>query len=76
MSSSRPAEYYAFLLRFWREGSAGAESGAAIWRFSLEGTQTGERYGFADFESLAAFVVSMMQRQARSQRKPDDKENQ
>ena len=36
--------YESYLLRLWESD----EDGQLIWRASLESTDTGERYGFAD----------------------------
>jgi hypothetical protein len=47
-----PQEYQSYLLRLWRTSS----QGNAVWRASLESAQTGERRGFADLESLFAFL--------------------
>jgi hypothetical protein len=47
-----PQEYQSYLLRLWRTSSYGN----AVWRASLESAQTGERRGFADLESLFAFL--------------------
>jgi len=45
-----PADYYACLLRLWREGAGG------VWRASLQLTEGGERVGFADLEQLLAYL--------------------
>lgn len=45
--------YVSYLLRLWQVQSAGR----LIWRASLQSTATGERLGFADFESLVAFLL-------------------
>ncbi len=45
-----PIRRCACLLRAWQEGDADART----WRFSLQDTESGERRGFADLESLAA----------------------
>jgi len=44
--------YRAYLLRLWR--ASGDE--CSLWRASLEDPHTGERRGFADLESLFAFL--------------------
>lgn len=44
--------YYSYLLRIWEVD--GAET--PIWRASLEDPHTGEQKGFADLESLFAFL--------------------
>ena len=50
--SIEPARYHAFLLRLWQTG----EGEAAVWRVLLEDPRTGERHGFADLDSLSAFL--------------------
>jgi hypothetical protein len=50
--------YQCYLLRFWREDNArssGLRPGL-IWRFSLEDTRTGRRYGFADLAAMTTFL--------------------
>ena len=44
--------YQAYLLRLWLAG----DDDAAVWRASLEDPRTGERRGFADVDSLLAFL--------------------
>ena len=44
--------YQAYLLRLWLTG----DDDAAVWRASLEDPRTGERRGFADVNSLLAFL--------------------
>ena len=61
--SDEPHEYYSFLLRLWRTSS----HGNAVWRASLESAQTGERCGFADLESLFAFLEEQTDGDARSE---------
>ena len=51
-SSNEQRHYRAYLLRLWRTG----EGEAAVWRALLEDPRTGERYGFADLNSLIAFL--------------------
>jgi hypothetical protein len=50
--AEEPHEYYSFLLRLWRT----SHNGKPGWRASLESAQTSERCGFADLESLFAFL--------------------
>lgn len=45
--------YYAYLLRIWREGDQGG------WRASLENPHTGEKMGFADMEKLFVFLAEV-----------------
>jgi hypothetical protein len=47
-----PARYRAFLLRLWQTG----EDDTVEWRALLEDPRTGERHGFADLDSLFAFL--------------------
>ncbi|MCL4489180.1 MAG: hypothetical protein M1570_13770 [Chloroflexi bacterium] len=50
--AKQPHPYWAFMLRLWQ-----VRSGSAVaWRASLEDPHTGERKGFADLESLLAFL--------------------
>ena len=44
--------YQSYLLRLWRT----SHNGKLGWRASLESAQNGERCGFADLESLFAFL--------------------
>ena len=50
----RPPRYQAYLLRLWEERPHA--DWPAEWRFSLEDPHTGERRGFADFDTLIAFL--------------------
>ena len=50
MTKSTASNYFAFLLRLWKEENH--ES----WRASLEDPQTGERKAFADLPSLIRFL--------------------
>jgi hypothetical protein len=45
-----PVNYYAGLLRLWREGAG------CPWRASLQDAESGERLGFADLEQLFAYL--------------------
>lgn len=47
----RQDPYHAYLLRCWQETGE-----ATTWRFSLEGVRDHQRHGFADLESLLAFL--------------------
>ena len=51
-SSAEARRYHAFLLRLWQTG----EDESAAWLASLEDPRTGERQGFADLNSLFAFL--------------------
>lgn len=44
--------YKSFLLRQWMV----KVNNHTTWRFSLESSQTGTRWGFADVEALCAFL--------------------
>ena len=50
----RQNPYHAYLLRCWQESDQ-----AATWRFSLEGVHDHQRHGFADLESLLAFLQQL-----------------
>jgi hypothetical protein len=45
------SNYYAYLLRLWREGQAGES-----WRASLQSAATGQRMNFASLEDLFNFL--------------------
>jgi len=49
--------YEAYLLRLWESDQAGE----LVWRASLESTDTGERRGFADLDSLFAYLTTVSQ---------------
>jgi len=51
--------YAAHLLRVWESDQAGE----LIWRASLESTDTGERRGFTDLDSLFAYLETVCQTQ-------------
>ncbi len=51
MTDEQP-RYLSYLLRLWRV----KVDGEFAWRASLESSNTGERQGFADLESLFAFL--------------------
>jgi hypothetical protein len=50
--------YHAYVLRFWREGGPPADP-PAVWRFSLEDVETGERRGFINLDTLVAFLRTL-----------------
>lgn len=52
MKKNDEADYMAFMIRLWRERNM------TSWRATLESPHTGERYGFADLETLFAFIQS------------------
>ena len=45
-------DYQAYLLRLWRVNTGRG----TVWHASLEDSRTGERRGFADLDSLFAFL--------------------
>ena len=47
--------YESFLLRLWESD----EASQLVWRASLESTDTGERRGFADLDSLFAYLSTV-----------------
>jgi len=47
-----PPMSQSYLLRLWPASSAGT----SVWRASLMNVHTGERYGFADLDSLLVFL--------------------
>ncbi len=55
MSTELPT-YQSYLLRLWRADG----DGAPLWRAALEDTLSGERYGFATVEALAAFLLRLV----------------
>lgn len=55
MTDEQP-RYLSYLLRLWRV----KVDGEFAWRASLESPNTGERRGFADLDSLYAFLVEMI----------------
>ena len=60
--------YHAYLLRCWHENDAGNDS--STWRFSREGVQDNQRYGFADLPALLAFLQQITQ-PLRERNEPD-----
>ncbi len=55
MTNTRP-RYLSYLLRLWQVRI----EGELAWRASLESPGIGERRGFADLESLFAFLVEQV----------------
>jgi hypothetical protein len=51
---SESRRYQAYLLRLWQA----SEGEAVMWRALLEDPRTGERRGFADLDSLFAFLLA------------------
>jgi hypothetical protein len=54
---TEPRRYRAYLLRLWQ---AEGEDGQPVWRAALEEARTSERRGFADLESLFAFLKEQL----------------
>lgn len=50
--SKEKRRYISFLLRLWQAES----KGDLVWRASLEGSRTEERWGFASLDELFAFL--------------------
>jgi len=48
----RAGDYFAYLLRLWREKGEQASS----WRASLQDPHSGEKLGFAHLDELVAFL--------------------
>ena len=55
--------YLAYMLRLWQVSC----EGEPIWRASLESPHTGERHGFANLESLVAFLEEQTAGQSKYQ---------
>jgi len=49
--------YESYLLRLWESDQAGE----LVWRASLESTDTGGHHGFADLDSLFAYLETVCQ---------------
>ena len=54
---TEPRRYRAYLLRLWQ---AEGEDGRPVWRAAIEDARTSERRGFADLESLFAFLKQQL----------------
>jgi hypothetical protein len=50
--ADHPPLYFAYMLRVWQASNGGS----LVWRASLEAAHSGPRIGFADLESLFAFL--------------------
>lgn len=57
------SSYRIYLLTLWAERGEQAET-PAVWRFSLQDPQTGERHAFA---SLTALVAALLEEIARNE---------
>jgi len=53
---STSLRYASYLLRLWQE----QDEQTTLWRFSLDDPRTGERFGFADVETLLRFLNEQM----------------
>jgi len=51
LSPEKQSDYYAYLLRLWRE-----EGPEENWRASLENARTGERIGFASLADVFGYL--------------------
>ena len=69
-----PLRYHSYLLRFWEV--RGRVELPSVWRFSLTDPHTGERKGFADLETLVAFLRGQMAGEALSKEKGGDESEQ
>lgn len=56
-------KYRSYLLRLWR-----VETPEPSWRASLEDPHTGERIGFAGLEQLFAFLMELVEGEAKGER--------
>ena len=56
------SEYYSFLLRIWHLPTDDDRS----WRIMLEDVRTGEKYGYANFEDLLAYLQQLSSAQNQS----------
>jgi hypothetical protein len=59
---SKPPIYIAYLLRLWQV----EDRLESVWHASLEDPHTGERKGFADLESLWAFLREQINSEHRN----------
>lgn len=50
-------QYRVFVLRFWAEPDLSKK----LWRFSLEDSLTGERYGFSSLENVCDFLRQFLE---------------
>jgi hypothetical protein len=66
--AKKKRSYIAYLLRLWRERSAGVY----IWRASLEDPHTGRRQGFADLDRLLNFLKEQTARGEQGDSSPPD----
>ncbi len=55
--SKESERYVSYLLRLWQSN----EADGPVWRASLEHTRSGQRFGFANLESLFAFLQTLSQ---------------
>lgn len=49
-------QYASFLIRLWREESAGLDKRPVDWKGEVEHIQTGERWNFSSLDELVAFL--------------------
>jgi hypothetical protein len=69
-NSDKPARYQAMLLTFWEEQSQSSAQ-EPVWRFRVQELYTRQKYGFATFEELVAFLQSKM---VKANAEPDQNE--
>jgi len=65
---SNEQDYLAYLLRLWQITSGGN----IVWRASVESPHTGERHGFADLQTLFAFLEDKTGSPPRHEVQADD----
>jgi hypothetical protein len=64
--STEQQHYLAYMLRLWQVSS----DGKPIWRASLESPHSGERHGFANLETLLAFLEEQTGGQPKREEQP------
>lgn len=60
LPSQKAMNYCVYMLRFWQERGQGLDE-EITWRWSLEDPHTGERIGFADCDTLFAFLTARIE---------------
>lgn len=66
-----PPRYEAMLLTFWEERNQTPAEGEG-WRFRVEDLHTRQKYGFATFDEVVAFLQDKMVRPETDQIKTND----
>jgi hypothetical protein len=64
LPSEKQPDYYAYLLRLWREEGTGEN-----WRASLENARTGERIGFASLADVFGYLDRQLKPALRAAQK-------